>query len=61
MSVFDIFNRDEKVSPQLQRRRVNICMDCDHLIKATNQCNLCGCLVRKKCALKTEFCPDGKW
>lgn len=48
---------EEKVIEQ----RLNICFDCDRLIKATSQCKECGCFMKLKTRLQHAKCPLAKW
>lgn len=41
--------------------RLSICQDCEHLIKATDQCSKCGCFVKAKTWLLNSKCPLDKW
>ena len=34
------------------------CEKCEHLIKATSQCNLCKCFMKVKTRISTASCPD---
>lgn len=45
----------------LTNTRMNICIDCDKLIKVTKQCNECFCFVQAKTKIKNQQCPLGKW
>ena len=42
-------------------RRWAECQNCEHLIKATNQCKKCGCFMKLKTRVATASCPVGKW
>jgi hypothetical protein len=41
--------------------RLNLCNECEHLIKITRQCSKCFCIVDGKVSLKNSKCPVGKW
>ena len=41
--------------------RLNICLECDRLIKITKQCKECGCFMNMKVKLAKAGCPLGKW
>ena len=41
--------------------RFKICKTCPELIKATNQCKVCGCFMNLKTKLIQAECPIGKW
>jgi hypothetical protein len=58
-------------------KRFEICVACEHFIAATGSCGtliigstvvhdnkkvkLCGCVMFIKSAIKSAFCPIGKW
>jgi hypothetical protein len=41
--------------------RMEICNACPELIKLTNQCKKCGCIMSIKTKLEAAKCPIGKW
>lgn len=41
--------------------RMNICKQCEHLIRVTTTCKKCGCFMAVKSRLKEAKCPIGKW
>ncbi len=47
------------VSSAIYDKRITVCESCEHL--TNNQCNLCGCYVKKKAKWSTERCPKNKW
>lgn len=47
------------VSLQMAQQRWNICTTCEHF--TGTRCKLCGCFMKKKVALPSSKCPDGKW
>ncbi|NBP00403.1 MAG: hypothetical protein EBU90_09820 [Proteobacteria bacterium] len=49
------------VSEEVKSERLNICLQCEYLVKPTNQCTKCGCLMNLKTKLKEVNCPIGKW
>lgn len=63
------------VPQNIYRARIATCQNCEHLSTPPNKkiyrlvgppqeknvCGLCGCNVRRKAALPTEHCPDGRW
>jgi len=51
----------EYVDEQTSERRLAICKACPELIKTTNQCKKCGCLMNLKTKLNNAQCPLGKW
>lgn len=50
-----------KVSEDKAEARLNICLECPELIKATKQCKQCGCFMSLKVKLQNATCPLGKW
>jgi hypothetical protein len=48
-------------STELREKRLNICNDCEHLLKITKNCKKCGCFVSLKTGLQGAKCPIGKW
>jgi hypothetical protein len=59
---WDMLNPNtEYVSKEEAAARFDICKQCPFLIKATNQCQKCGCLMHLKTKLKLAECPVGKW
>lgn len=43
------------------KRRLNLCKECDNLVNG--MCNICGCFVEMRAAVKKNYCPDirSKW
>ena len=59
---WDIINpRIQKADDELANKRLDICLGCDRLIKATKQCKECGCFMALKVKLQGAVCPLGKW
>jgi hypothetical protein len=59
---WDIFNKNiEKVMPEQQLVRLDICKSCPELIQLTKQCKKCGCFMEAKTKLPHASCPLGKW
>jgi hypothetical protein len=46
---------------QMRAERLDICRDCPHFIKLTNQCKKCGCLMQLKAMIPNAHCPIKKW
>ena len=42
-------------------KRWSECEECEHLIRATNQCNVCKCMMKLKTRVSNAKCPVGKW
>jgi hypothetical protein len=47
------------VNASVYRERLSICNTCSHL--KNDQCNICGCYVKRKAKWSTESCPKNKW
>jgi hypothetical protein len=59
---WDMLNpKTEYVEQQEADRRFDICKSCPFLIKVTNQCSKCGCLMHLKTKLAQAQCPVGNW
>ena len=56
-----LFNSNNRVSEQVAKDRMSICLECEHLIKVTKQCSKCFCFMEFKTTTKQAFCPIGKW
>lgn len=51
----------ERASEEVAAARFAVCVGCEHLLKTTNQCKKCGCLMHLKTKLSAAQCPVGKW
>jgi hypothetical protein len=59
---WDLFLKNKpKLDEEGRKRRLQICMECDKIIKATKQCKACGCFMTQKVKLEDAYCPLGKW
>jgi hypothetical protein len=59
---WDLLNpKIKNVSPEVAKKRLDICYGCDRLIKSTHQCKECGCIMNLKVKLPHASCPLGKW
>lgn len=59
---WDIFNKNvEKLMPEEQEKRMELCLSCPELIGLTKQCKKCGCFMEAKTKLPHAECPIGKW
>jgi hypothetical protein len=59
---WDILNPNvERSSEEEAERRMSICVECPSLLKLTNQCKECGCVMSLKTKLEKATCPLGKW
>ena len=48
-------------SEELATSRMLVCKACPELVKLTNQCKKCGCIMSIKTKLEAAICPLGKW
>jgi len=49
---------------QVMKDRLEICKVCPALSSDSKlglKCSRCGCFIRLKIAVKTQYCPIGKW
>lgn len=52
----------EWATPEKAKERLDICHSpCKHLIKATDQCSQCFCIVSEKVKHEKASCPRGFW
>lgn len=59
---WDMFNPTVgRVTDDIARSRLDICLKCDKLIKATKQCSECLCFMQQKTKLANAECPLHKW
>lgn len=45
----------------LQKKRIEICEQCERFFKLTRQCRECGCFMDLKTKLENATCPKDKW
>lgn len=50
-----------EVTPEIARRRLEVCEACYAYRPAERRCGECGCYVEIKSNWETSFCPLGKW
>ena len=43
------------------RKRIEICVDCNHFNKVRKSCEKCGCYMPAKTRSPRSGCPIGKW
>tara|TARA_Y100001937_G_scaffold127990_1_gene201958 strand:- start:4611 stop:4928 length:318 start_codon:yes stop_codon:yes gene_type:complete len=53
-----IANGAPNVTTEDYLERLEVCRKCEHLMKNTMRCGLCGCLLEHKAKWKTSSCPD---
>jgi len=59
---WDVLNPNtERVSEEEAERRMSVCEQCPSLLKITNQCKECGCIMNLKTKLMKATCPLDKW
>jgi hypothetical protein len=59
---WDVLNPNtERVSEEEAERRMSVCEQCPSLLKITNQCKECGCIMKLKTKLMKATCPLDKW
>lgn len=59
---WDVLNPNvERSSEEEAERRMSICVECPSLLKLTNQCKECGCVMSLKTKIEKATCPLGKW
>ena len=59
---WDLFNKNkERVTQDLQEKRMEICRSCEFFVSITQQCKKCGCIMPAKTKLAEAFCPVHKW
>lgn len=68
MPIYDLANPNAYVPKETYRQRAELCATCPERIekygedfKKTSRCPDCGCFIRLKARLKTEYCPLGDW
>jgi hypothetical protein len=59
---WDMLNpNSERASEEVAKSRFEQCLSCEFLLKPTNQCKKCGCLMHLKTKLAAAKCPVGHW
>jgi hypothetical protein len=59
---WDLLNPEiGRVEEEEYQRRLDMCLNCEHLIKLTTTCKKCGCFMKEKTKLPHASCPVGKW
>lgn len=59
---WDVLNPNtERASEEEAERRMSVCEQCPSLLKITNQCKECGCVMKLKTKLMKATCPLDKW
>ena len=58
----DLLNpRTNRVSDEVAKSRLDICISCPELIQLTKQCKKCRCFMTAKTKIEASRCPIGKW
>lgn len=57
----DSIDEDLKVDSETYEKRLQICKECDNLLKG--MCRICGCFVELRACMKKNSCPnvDKRW
>lgn len=50
-----------EVSQEVQKERMDTCLDCEYYVPQQDRCSQCGCYLSRKTKWKTSTCPIGKW
>jgi hypothetical protein len=59
---WDLLNpATKRVTEEIADGRMDICKNCEFLIKLTKQCKKCGCFMNFKTLAAESECPIGKW
>ena len=61
MSILDLANPNEYTTKEIKEKRRAVCKRCPDYFSIAGLCKVCGCNVKLKSKLKTQFCPTGKW
>ena len=56
-----VANGSPNVTQEAYMERLEVCNNCEYLIKDTMRCGSCGCLLEHKAKWKTSDCPKSKW
>lgn len=51
----------ERVTPEVQKQRFDICQNCEYFYKVTTTCKKCGCFMKLKTWMPAQKCPINKW
>jgi hypothetical protein len=57
----EVVYKGTPVSPALALRRVQICEQCNQLVKSTRQCKGCWCFIDEKAKYDNQHCKLNKW
>lgn len=55
------FFRKKKITEADVKNRLDICNNCERLIKKVNICKECGCFMNFKAKFSRTSCPLNKW
>lgn len=56
-----IKNGMKSVDENEQKRRLDICDTCPHIVEDKSRCGKCGCFLQTKTKWASSTCPIGKW
>lgn len=48
-------------SEEESKKRMDICLQCDHLVPEQKRCMKCGCYMTPKVKVQAAKCPVNKW
>ena len=48
-------------SENKQKKRLDLCHECEYYSISDNRCKQCGCWLVYKVKFNTSICPIGKW
>jgi len=54
----NLLNKEKK---ELYNKRLNICLNCEFLLKESNTCEICGCFIKIKTKSNKAKCPKNFW
>jgi hypothetical protein len=58
---WDILDPNKRTNEAKGYSRMDICNNCEYLIKMTKTCMKCGCFMTIKTRIEEAYCPIGKW
>ena len=54
-----LLNWNDRVAKDVQKRRLSLCLDCEHAVYGF--CDICYCPLAAKSWVASESCPINKW
>jgi len=49
------------VDKKIYKERLDICRSCNYYFKPTGNCKRCGCFMKIKASIGSQYCPEKKW